>query len=100
MSAAPSLASKMLGERFRSARLQAQITQMELAHLAGINVANYGKIERGVGNPNFETLVRLAHVLGADPGDFVSGIRGDDLPERERPLTAREWATEKRKQRR
>jgi transcriptional regulator with XRE-family HTH domain len=90
----------MLGQRIRSARLQAQITQMELAHLAGINVANYGKIERGVGNPNFETLVRLAHVLGVDAGDLIHGIRGEDLPDRERPLTAREWAAEKRAQNR
>lgn len=61
------------------------VSQMEFAELAGMNVAHYGRIERGVGNPGLETLVRIAGVLGLDPSDLVRGIRLQDLPERDRP---------------
>jgi len=70
----------MLGERFRLARQQVGLSQMELANLAGLNVANYGKLERGAGNPTFDTIIRLATVLGRDPADFLAGITEEHLP--------------------
>jgi transcriptional regulator with XRE-family HTH domain len=73
-------AARLLGERVLAERQRVGITQMDAAHLAGINVAHYGRIERGMGNPNLETLVRLAGVLGVDPGDFLRGMTVDQLP--------------------
>jgi transcriptional regulator with XRE-family HTH domain len=73
-------AARLLGERVLTERQRVGITQMDAAHLAGINVAHYGRIERGTGNPNLETLVRLAAVLGVDPGDLVRGMTVDQLP--------------------
>jgi hypothetical protein len=52
MPAPVSEASRLLGERLRAARLRAACSQDEIANLAGMNVANYGKIERGLGNPS------------------------------------------------
>jgi transcriptional regulator with XRE-family HTH domain len=74
------VASRLLGERVLAERQRVGITQMDVANLAGINVAHYGRIERGIGNPNLETLIRLAGVLGVDPGDLVRGMTVDQLP--------------------
>jgi transcriptional regulator with XRE-family HTH domain len=45
-------AARILGERIRERRIALACSQEEIAHLAGMNVSNYGKIERGLGNPN------------------------------------------------
>jgi transcriptional regulator with XRE-family HTH domain len=60
-----------------------------------MNVANYGKMERGLGNPEFLTLIRLASVLGTDPAELVKGIGGESLPEKRRVFTAREFVRER-----
>jgi len=88
-------ASRILGERFRQERQRLSLTQMDLAYLAGMNVANYGKIERGVGNPNFETIVRLAGVMGVDPAVFVQGITLEQLPPTKASYTAKDYIRER-----
>jgi transcriptional regulator with XRE-family HTH domain len=88
-------AFRLLGERFRAERNQVGLSQMELANLAGMNVANYGRIERGLGNPNFDTLVRLAGVLGVDPGTMISGMHLEDLPPTKSTYTAAEFVRER-----
>ncbi len=62
-----------------------------------MNVSNYGKIERGLGNPELHTLIRLAAVLGVDAADLVRGIKADALPEKRRPFTARDYVRERTK---
>ncbi|HEX4442829.1 MAG TPA: helix-turn-helix transcriptional regulator [Galbitalea sp.] len=88
-------ASRLLGERLRALRLKTACSQEEIANLAGMNVSNYGKMERGSGNPEFLTLIRLASVLGADAAELVSGIGGETLPEKRRVFTAREFVSER-----
>ena len=60
-----------------------------------MDVANYGKIERGLGNPELHTLIRLATVLGVDVGELLAGIKGDALPEKRRVFTAKEFVRER-----
>jgi transcriptional regulator with XRE-family HTH domain len=88
-------AARILGERFRDARIAAKVTRAELANLADMNVANYGKIERGRGNPNFDTIVRLAGVPGVDPARFVKGIGLDQLPPKKSSHTVAEFRRER-----
>ncbi len=88
-------AARLLGERLRDLRLKAACSQEEVANLANMNVSNYGKIERGLGNPELHTLVRLATVLGVDTAELVAGIGGDALPERRRVFTARDYVRER-----
>lgn len=88
-------AAVTFGERLRDQRVHLAVTQEEVAHLAGMNVSNYGKIERGQINPRFYTIVRLAHVLEMDPGTLMRGISGDYLPESQRRLTAQEFVRER-----
>lgn len=97
MPAPKSEAFRLLGERFRTERQRVGLTQMDLSNLAGMNVANYGKIERGLGNPNFETLVRLAGVLGVDPGSLLTGMKLADLPPTKSTFTAADFIRERRR---
>ena len=95
MSEAQSEASRILGGRVRDARIACALSQEETAHLAGMNVSNYGKIERGMGNPSLHTVVRIATVLGVDPGALVGGLRGEQLPDRPQVFTASDFVRER-----
>ncbi|TFC56296.1 XRE family transcriptional regulator [Cryobacterium sp. TMT2-15-1] len=73
-------ASRILGVRLRRRRRQLSLNQEAVAHLAGLNVSNYARIDRGHGNPTFHTLIRLATVLGIEPGDLMTGFNSAHLP--------------------
>jgi transcriptional regulator with XRE-family HTH domain len=88
-------ASRLLGERLRDLRQKVACSQDEIANLAGMNVSNYGKIERGLGNPELHTIIRLAAVLGVDAAELVRGIKADTLPEKRRPFTAKDFVRER-----
>lgn len=92
-------ASRLFGERVRTERLRLGLSQDEVAHLAGMNVSNYGKIERGIGNPVLHTIVRLAAVLDADPAAFVSGLGADHLPPLLEAFSAADYVREQRRRR-
>jgi transcriptional regulator with XRE-family HTH domain len=86
-----------LGRRISQARQKDGVSRDTLAALAGVDLSNLGRIERGVVNPSFFTLVRIAGSLEIDPGDLVRGINADMLPPHAGVLTAREFADERRK---
>jgi transcriptional regulator with XRE-family HTH domain len=88
-------ASRLLGDRLRELRLKLACSQEEIANLASMNVSNYGKIERGLGNPELHTLIRLATVLGIDVAQLLTGITGEALPERPRVFTAKDFVRER-----
>jgi transcriptional regulator with XRE-family HTH domain len=92
-------AARLVGERIRIERLRLGLSQDEVANLAGMNVSNYGKIERGIGNPVLHTLVRLASVVGVDPAVLVQGIGADDLPALIETYSAADYIREKSQRR-
>lgn len=92
-------ASRLLGGRVRAARQRTGLTQMDFALLVGMNVAHLGRIERGEGNPNLETLVRLAGALDLDVGDLVMGIRPEHFPPLQPTYSARDFIREREKRR-
>lgn len=98
MPASSSPAAEIVGERLRAARLDLGISQMELANLAGMNVANYGKIERGIGNPTLDTIVRIAGVMELDPAVLVTGLGLAELPPIKSSYTVAEFLREKSRQ--
>ncbi|WP_277212705.1 helix-turn-helix transcriptional regulator [Isoptericola croceus] len=53
-----------LGAELRAAREAAGLTQVRLAELTAVQQAEVSRIERGLGNPTRDTLLRLAAVLG------------------------------------
>jgi transcriptional regulator with XRE-family HTH domain len=91
VSSESSIAAKLLGERVRAHREALGISQQDAANLANIDVSNFGKIERGKANPNLHTIIRIATVLGVDPGLLMHGLSGQMVPESNRRLTAREF---------
>lgn len=92
-------AARILGERVREQRLKLAISQDDVANLAGMNVSNYGKIERGLSNPTFHTVVRIAVVLGIDPGSLLAGLDARTLPPTAETFTARDFILERTKRR-
>lgn len=62
-----------LGDAFRKARLERDLSQKQVADLAGVDQADISRLENGEGKqgPTLETIVKCAHALGAD---FVMGL--------------------------
>ncbi len=61
-----------LGEAIRQARVRAELSQEELADLAGTDTTQIGGLERGVRNPSYATLLRLATALEIQVGALVT----------------------------
>ena len=80
----------MLGIRIRDERQRFAISQMELAHLAGIHFTSFGKIERGQANPSLDTILRIASALNLNPAVLVDGLTADMLPDRAHTVTVRD----------
>lgn len=66
-----------LGEAVRLMRVEAGLSQEALADAADLHITVLGDVERGTGNPNYATLVKLARALKMPPGALVG--RADDL---------------------
>ncbi len=62
-----------LGEAIRAARVEKGLSQEQLADAAGVHVTHLGGVERGVRNPNYATIVKLARALKTTPGALVVG---------------------------
>lgn len=54
----------MIIERLRSQRQQMGLTQQKLAELAAVSLPTVQNIERGLGNPSLDVLMKLAQALG------------------------------------
>lgn len=61
-----------LGEAVRRLRLKANMSQEQLAERVGTDLTQIGGIERGVRNPSYATLVRLATALETSVGELTS----------------------------
>lgn len=54
---------KLLGKRVKKARIEAGVSQEELAWQCEIDRTYISKIERGIANPSFLVLVKIAEIL-------------------------------------
>lgn len=63
------------GSRVRRVRLDAGLSQMEVAERGGLHFTWVSAVERGTRNPTLMTIVSLAEGLGIDPAELVSGLR-------------------------
>jgi transcriptional regulator with XRE-family HTH domain len=77
------------GQRVRALRLAAGRSQEELAAIANIDRATYGKLERGLINPSLLTLGRVAVALNLRLSDLVEGIALDPDQVRSLPRSTR-----------
>jgi len=74
MSSSEARILRRLGSRLRSLRLEAGISQEELAARAKMHRTYVSGIERGTRNVAAMNLVRLARALSVDPGELLVGI--------------------------
>ena len=68
-----------LADHVKQLRLEAELTQAELAARAGVTVETVARLERVLrgrssanSNPSLETLVRLASALGVEVSELLS----------------------------
>lgn len=61
------------GDRLRTARHRAGLTQEQLAHQAGMDRSQYSELERGQRDARLSTLLRIESVLGAELTYDVDG---------------------------
>lgn len=80
--------SRVVGERIRKRRTDLAISQVDLADMSSVHVANLGKIERGLSNPSLATLARISYALDCSVADLVQDVRPEHIPEPDRQITA------------
>ena len=54
----------MLGKRLNEARKAKGITAQQMADMLAVTIGNYRKYENGGARPTYETLVKIADILG------------------------------------
>lgn len=57
--------------KIREARTAQLLTQEEVAHEAGLSVAQISRIESGQHTPRVKSLKKIAAALGLDPHDLI-----------------------------
>ena len=62
------------GERVRSLRLERELTQEQLAAMAGMHFSAIGHIERASRSSTLETVLKLAQALQVQPRELVPDI--------------------------
>lgn len=67
-----SLEHAALGEALRTLRVEAGMSQEDLADAADTDLTQVGGIERGVRNPSYTTLLRLASALETRVGRLTT----------------------------
>lgn len=67
-----------LGGLIQRLRLEASISIGSLALSAGLSSGLVSQIERGLGNPSYTTLIKLAHALHVPVGKFFGGEEPDE----------------------
>ena len=65
----------LFGRRVRELRKKADLSQEQLAELAGIHWTYLGGIERGTRNPSLVNIGKIADALGVPPADLFPGRR-------------------------
>lgn len=66
--------SRALAAAIRQLREDRGITQEDLAHGAGITTGTLSKIERGLANPSWTTVERIAGALGTSVARLAAAV--------------------------
>lgn len=63
---------KEAGKKIRRARLNLDLTQVQVAERAKVSIGHYSGIERGEENPTYEVLESIAKVLKVKAKDIMA----------------------------
>ncbi len=69
--------------KLREWRERRLLTQRELAEKVGMSVRQINRIERGIHEPRFSTIRKLAEALEVEPDELV--VRAQESPVEDRP---------------
>lgn len=78
--------AKRLGKTIRAER-NGRYTLKQLADEADLSVGSLSQIERGLGNPSFNTLTKISNALGLRIGDLIEA--NTDAPRKHDSLVVR-----------
>lgn len=70
-----SLQQEVVADQLRKQRIKAELSQDELAKLAGIDRKTINRIENGHFSPTLDTITRLCVVLKITPGNLLGSGR-------------------------
>jgi transcriptional regulator with XRE-family HTH domain len=73
------LIAKLVGARIRELRVDAEMTQRELAQRSRTHRPIIGRIERGVHAPDWWTLAELARALELDVVTVLMGVDWNEI---------------------
>jgi transcriptional regulator with XRE-family HTH domain len=79
---------RRVGESIRERRVQAGLTQLQLAGLSSLSRGSIANIERGQQNLTLETLWSIASCLGCEARELIPMSEDVEATEGERPLEA------------
>ena len=69
----------MFGERIHIARLESKMTLEQISEKIGISYQTYRKIEKGLNNPSFETMIKIAEMYNLSI-DYLLGYTNEKKP--------------------
>ena len=67
-----------VGQRLKALRIEAALTQAELADKAGVAANTVARLERDEAEPHMTTARKLAEALGVQPRELTVGRRRSD----------------------
>jgi transcriptional regulator with XRE-family HTH domain len=70
--------AKQIGDRLKEVRLNARLTQKELAKLVGLTPGSIGALENGLYTPNFDVLRILHKKLGVSYDYIIDGLESPE----------------------
>jgi transcriptional regulator with XRE-family HTH domain len=69
-----------LGRAVKRIRVERGLTQEQVSAISGLHPTYISDIERGVRNPSFEAITRLADGIGVTVADIGRGFDDQDEP--------------------
>ena len=77
--------AREIGRRIAAIRAKVGVSARVLAECADMDLTNFQRLERGIGNPTIATLVQIATALEIDVAELVTGLDPTDLPHGREP---------------
>jgi transcriptional regulator with XRE-family HTH domain len=69
-----------IGDRLREIRLDARLTQKEMAKIVGLTPGSVGALENNLYTPNFDVLRSIHDRLGVTYDYIIDGIKSAENP--------------------
>lgn len=69
-----------IGERLREIRLDARLTQKDMAKLVGLTPGSVGALENNLYTPNYDVLRAIHMNLGVSYDYIIDGIKATENP--------------------